>query len=49
MKTNLHALSVIRTRDPNIQASKTHALERAATEILAQSLNTNEKKIKTEI
>jgi hypothetical protein len=30
-RTNIHALSEIQTRDPCIQAAKTHALDRAAT------------------
>jgi hypothetical protein len=32
-KTNIHAPSAIRTRDPSNQASKTYALDRAATGI----------------
>jgi hypothetical protein len=32
-KTNIHALSGIRTRDLSIQAAKTHAIDSAANEI----------------
>jgi hypothetical protein len=37
----MYALSGIRTHDPSIQAAKTHALDRAATEIDIKFVHTS--------